>query len=43
MRPAITSTFRHFGGSAAQGPSVIQIHGEGPFQVMLGASCKAPT
>ena len=27
----------HFGGSAAQGPSVIQLHGEGPFQVMLGA------
>lgn len=27
----------HFGGSTAQGPSVIQLHGEGPFQVMLGA------
>src|SRR6266404_4226379 len=27
----------HFGGSAAQGPSVIQLHGEGPFQVILGA------
>ena len=42
MRPAITSRFRHFGGSAAQGPSVIQIHGEGPFQVMLGASVRHP-
>ena len=27
----------HFGGSASSGPSVIQLHGEGPFQVMLGA------
>lgn len=27
----------HFGGSAASGPSVIQLHGEGPFQVILGA------
>jgi uncharacterized protein (TIGR02246 family) len=27
----------HFGGSAAQGASVIQLHGEGPFQVILGA------
>ena len=27
----------HFGGSTAQGPSVIQLHGEGPFQVILGA------
>jgi uncharacterized protein (TIGR02246 family) len=27
----------HFGGSSAQGPSVIQLHGQGPFQVMLGA------
>ena len=27
----------HFGGSAAQGPSVIQLHGEGPFQLVLGA------
>jgi len=27
----------HFGGSAAQGPSVIQLHGQGPFQVILGA------
>jgi uncharacterized protein (TIGR02246 family) len=26
----------HFGGSSAQGPSVIQLHGEGPFQVVLG-------
>ena len=26
----------HFGGSAAQ-PSVIQLHGEGPFQLVLGA------
>jgi uncharacterized protein (TIGR02246 family) len=27
----------HFGGSAASGPSVIQLHGQGPFQVILGA------
>ena len=27
----------HFGGSAAQGPSVIQLHGEAPFLLMLGA------
>lgn len=27
----------HFGGSAASGPAVIQLHGEGPFQVILGA------
>ncbi|MFL5569108.1 MAG: DUF4440 domain-containing protein [Gemmatimonadaceae bacterium] len=27
----------HFGGSAASGPVVIQLHGEGPFQTMLGA------
>ena len=27
----------HFGGSSAQGPSVIQLHGEGPFQLVLGA------
>jgi ketosteroid isomerase-like protein/quercetin dioxygenase-like cupin family protein len=27
----------HFGGSAASGASVIQLHGEGPFQVVLGA------
>lgn len=27
----------HFGGSAATGPSVIQLHGEGPFLLMLGA------
>lgn len=27
----------HFGGSAAQAPSVIQLHGEGPFQLVLGA------
>jgi ketosteroid isomerase-like protein/quercetin dioxygenase-like cupin family protein len=26
----------HFGGSAASGPSVIQLHGMGPFQVMIG-------
>ena len=26
----------HFGGSAAQGSSVIQLHGEGPFLLMLG-------
>ena len=26
----------HFGGSAAQAPSVVQLHGEGPFQVILG-------
>ncbi len=27
----------HFGGSAATGPAVIQLHGQGPFQVILGA------
>jgi uncharacterized protein (TIGR02246 family) len=27
----------HFGGSAAGGASVIQLHGQGPFQVVLGA------
>ncbi len=27
----------HFGGSAASGPSVIQLHGQGPFQVIVGA------
>ena len=27
----------HFGGSTASGPSVIQLHGEGPFQLMVGA------
>jgi uncharacterized protein (TIGR02246 family) len=27
----------HFGGSAAAGPSVIQLHGVGPFQVIVGA------
>jgi uncharacterized protein (TIGR02246 family) len=27
----------HFGGSAASGSSVIQLHGEGPFQLVLGA------
>lgn len=27
----------HFGGSAATGPSVIQLHGEGPFLLNLGA------
>ncbi len=27
----------HFGGSAATGPSVIQLHGMGPFEVILGA------
>ena len=26
----------HWGGSTAQGPSVIQLHGEGPFQVIIG-------
>jgi quercetin dioxygenase-like cupin family protein len=26
----------HFGGSASSGPSVVQLHGEGPFQVILG-------
>jgi ketosteroid isomerase-like protein/quercetin dioxygenase-like cupin family protein len=26
----------HFGGSAASGASVIQLHGEGPFQLVLG-------
>ncbi|MDQ3674191.1 MAG: SgcJ/EcaC family oxidoreductase [Gemmatimonadota bacterium] len=27
----------HFAGSSASGPSVIQLHGIGPFQVILGA------
>ena len=27
----------HFGGSAASGPLVVQLHGEGPFQTILGA------
>ena len=27
----------HFGGSSAAGPSVVQLHGQGPFQVILGA------
>ncbi|MDP9277981.1 MAG: cupin domain-containing protein, partial [Gemmatimonadota bacterium] len=27
----------HFGGSAADAASVIQLHGEGPFQLVLGA------
>lgn len=27
----------HFGGSSASGPSVIQLHGQGPFQVIVGA------
>ena len=27
----------HFGGSAASGSSVIQLHGQGPFQVIVGA------
>ena len=27
----------HFGGSSAAGPSVVQLHGTGPFQVILGA------
>jgi uncharacterized protein (TIGR02246 family) len=27
----------HFGGSPATGPSVIQLHGIGPFQVIVGA------
>ena len=26
----------HFGGSPANGPSVIQLHGQGPFQVIVG-------
>jgi quercetin dioxygenase-like cupin family protein len=26
----------HFGGSTASGASVIQLHGQGPFQVMVG-------
>jgi quercetin dioxygenase-like cupin family protein len=28
----------HFGGSTTDGPSIIQIHGEGPFEVTLGVS-----
>ena len=27
----------HFGGSDTSGPSVVQLHGEGPFQTILGA------
>ena len=27
----------HFGGSSASGPSVIQLHGMGPFEVIVGA------
>ncbi len=27
----------HFGGSAASGPSVVQLHGLGPFEVIVGA------
>jgi uncharacterized protein (TIGR02246 family) len=27
----------HFGGSAASGASVIQLHGQGPFEVVVGA------
>lgn len=27
----------HFGGSSAAGPAVVQLHGTGPFQVILGA------
>ena len=27
----------HFGGTSAAGPSVVQLHGTGPFQVILGA------
>jgi uncharacterized protein (TIGR02246 family) len=27
----------HFGGASSSGPSVIQLHGQGPFQVILGA------
>ena len=27
----------HFGGSAAGGPAVVQLHGQGPLQVVLGA------
>jgi len=27
----------HFGGSAASGASVIQLHGQGPFEVIVGA------
>jgi uncharacterized protein (TIGR02246 family) len=27
----------HFGGSPSTGPSVIQLHGQGPFQVIVGA------
>ncbi|MEX2110734.1 MAG: SgcJ/EcaC family oxidoreductase [Gemmatimonadaceae bacterium] len=33
----IPARHAHFGGSTAQVTSVIQLHGEGPFQVMLGA------
>ena len=27
----------HFGGSSAQGPTIIQLHGQGPFQTIVGA------
>ena len=27
----------HFGGTSSAGPSVVQLHGTGPFQVILGA------
>ena len=27
----------HFGGSGAQGPTIIQLHGQGPFQTIVGA------
>src|SRR5688572_11549611 len=30
----------HFGGSGPQGTTVIQLHGEGPFEVVLGAPPK---
>lgn len=33
----IPARHAHFGGSTAQGASVIQLHGEGPFQVIVGA------
>jgi quercetin dioxygenase-like cupin family protein len=33
----IPARHAHFGGNTAQVASVIQLHGEGPFQVMLGA------
>jgi uncharacterized protein YaiE (UPF0345 family) len=28
----------HFGGSSAQGASVIQLHGQGPFELILGGA-----